>query len=470
MDFSSQIALFNTFLTPYIFCMFQTAHHSHLLSLFFCMFQTAHHSHLIYISCMFQTSSFTPYLYFLYVSDSSSFTPFEYCNTKTDGRDVTGGESLTQHWLEVEQKKDSNPMLVCRLHDHVAACLRYDGCPLLADLLEKGSVVKAVMCKLGHVGLLLSIGSLSDHTEYVMYLSDESTSTASSQTAAKPKHSTTSKHSTLDVNKQPSQEINFTLEISSPFTLYQCQLSPDVTRACLLLSTSGQDMTSLPGKDMHCDVQIYSRRPAAFDHNFHGNMFELEHQISGLQAYCGAPMALFDPRYSASRLWLVNVRSFQFSEFDGYIKTYNINSKQIKIPQEDEKSAIAGPFLLDCVYSPDGAFIVPLVILQDSEGFESDRALLIYDSDTLDRLKIVTIDFATPTDCYINYCPVFSLCSRKMALRTKKHVRIYQLPVPKTLQALCRSAVLHYLGQLGLDRIKASQKTTDYLQYKPYMP
>lgn len=387
--------------------------------------------------------------------NSGSFPPFCHCNTKSDPQD-NHSDWTGQHCFEVEQRKDNNPVIVCRLHDHVTACLRHDTCPLLTDLVSRGKVTKAVMCKQGYVGLLFSVGSLSDSTQYVMYLSQEYATSISSAQASPP--------------NPTKQDITFTLDMTRAFNLYQCRLSPDATRICLLISTA--DPSQMSATDMHYDVHIYSRRPAAFDRSFRGNMFELEYQISGLQAYSGVPMALFDSRYSASRLWLINVRSFQFSEFEGYIKTYNINNKQIKIPQEDHKYKITPPHLLDCAHSPDGAYIVPLVIFREGElpeGFESDRALLIYDSDTLDRLKIVTIEFASPSDCYVNYSPVFSLCSRKMALRTKKHIKIYQLPVPKSLQATCRSVVLHYLGQVGLNRLQAPQQTIDYLQYKPYM-
>ena len=371
----------------------------------------------------------------LFFSDSKYFSPFLFCAHKPDKHE-SEFTWTSPHSFDLEQKKDACNVL-CRSHrDHVLMTFKYDANDTLQELFSVGRLEKA-MASAGYVSLLFALDTLADSKVYSIYAWEE----------------------------DPASHINFSVDRMGEFALYQCVVSADKTRALLLLS----DKVTSP---QSFDVQIYSRRPAAFAEGFSGNMFEMEYQISGLQPYCHIPMVKFDPRYYSSRLWLVNVKSFQFSEFSGYVKGYNIDNQQIKVPPEGATSSSVNDqvTLLDCVNSPDGAYIITLVLFRGPElppSIEAGQALQIYEADSLIQVKIVTLD--SSSECYGNFLPVFSQCSRKIALRSKKHIKVYQLPPPKTLQALCRSVVLHYFGAVGMKRISAPQKTVDYLQFKAHM-
>lgn len=254
---------------------------------------------------------------------------------------------------------------------------------------------------------------------------------------------------------------------------HQCVISPDGTRVSLTIS---EQVSSISGPDtssmVRYAVQIYSKRPAAYEEGFQGNMFEIEHELPDVYGCLDVPKVMFDPRYHSSRLALVAIKSIQDTEICYYFTNYDLYQKVVQLSEKDSCPEHCQMFeLLDAAYTPDGSMVLATVLAvpsSETKQMKVIRAVLAFNSNTLELIHTIKIGHENIDECYVNFRPNFSTNKYVMALRQRKTVKVYQLPIHLTLQNLCRIALLNHDSQ-GYSRPDISPSISNFLQYKPYL-
>ncbi|KAK2169726.1 hypothetical protein LSH36_7g03044 [Paralvinella palmiformis] len=243
-------------------------------------------------------------------------------------------------------------------------------------------------------------------------------------------------------------------------------ISPDVSTVCLLLPSN----TAADTGSVQYDVQVYCRRPAAFEKSFVGVAFELEHDIPGLQPDKGSPRIMFDPRHRCSRLGVINVNAVQNVRITHYFMVYDLQAKRVVVmPNEAYISNNTDLDLLEAGYSPDGAWVHALIghAVPELAGDTYMRSVWIIHADSLQIVRTLDIGGASADVCGVNFLPIYSRSCRTMAVRHRKVVKVYQLPVPDSLRALCRSVIRQTVSDL--ETLNVSDQIKCYLQLKAYL-
>ena len=313
--------------------------------------------------------------------------------------------------------------------------MSYSDSRFLKELLKDADLEYVVPCSGPWHTLLFALDSLSDTKYYLIF--------AWSRTS----------------------NLNFYVKKTGSFQIIQCAISPDESRIVILCSKSQEDGCLV--EDF--SIQVYSKRPAAYEVNFYGNMFELEQEILGIHGYSGPPKLLFDTRFMASRFVLVNVKSIQWNTVSSFICSLDISKGRMITPSQESNSIFSDCSFVDSSYSTDGLWIL-INVLKDiwvsTVATERGRAIVFVHPDTLEAHKCIDIGWDSLQDCWTNYIPSFSRDCQQVALRYKKYTRVYRLPRPNTLQELCRIVIRNCLNDNEIQRISAGKRIVNYLLYR----
>ncbi len=259
----------------------------------------------------------------------------------------------------------------------------------------------------------------------------------------------------------------FFLEKPDGYDVRQAEVSPDETLTCVLFTHR-----NIPTA---YDIQVYSRRPNAFQADHQGCTFELEYEIPGLQSCRGCPQIAFDPRYFSSRLGLMNVRKVQSLEIADYFTVYDLARKRIRSQASIGHSASGGvPIdLVYSAYSPDGTWAYCITCYPDSDSDSATasgkllRNFMLFNSDSAQLLQVFDLGQDSVGECYLNAIPAFSRCVRKVALRHRKNIKVFQLPPARSLVALCTAVLLDRHDPDEISRLDVPRKVKQYLQFRP---
>ncbi|ELU01802.1 hypothetical protein CAPTEDRAFT_203170 [Capitella teleta] len=228
--------------------------------------------------------------------------------------------------------------------------------------------------------------------------------------------------------------------------LHQCVLSTDRTYLVLLVSQADT-------YDMH----VYSKRPAAYDTEYQGSMFEMECLIPGILSWNGPPKVIFSPSFGYSRLALVNVESIHWENTNSYVATYDLLYKRPNLLDLCEHRLYNDVELIDAMYSRNGEFIAVMV------SHNSGNELVVYSADSM--LPIKTFQQGYLNCCFLNTLPVFSISGRQMVLRTTKSLSVVQLPAAPSLKAMCRDVVLSSTSSADIEKMLVSHDIKNYLLF-----
>lgn len=243
--------------------------------------------------------------------------------------------------------------------------------------------------------------------------------------------------------------------------IHQCAKSPDGSRIITLISSHS--------KPHQYELQVYAMKPVAYDPTFQGSMYELEFEIPGVFPHYGIPLVLFNPSYEYSRLALINIKAVHWEDTDSFICTYDLIKKRPNLADHAEE-ALETWLLMDAVYSPNGELVFVLVLAMDQKATNSlkmGRKLCVYSSVTLKEVQTIDLGFESLGSCLINFLPVFSFCGQHLFVRSKKQVKVIQLPPPRTLQGICRLVVLSNTSLNELEKLTVPKRVKDYLLFKP---
>ena len=336
--------------------------------------------------------------------------------------------------LKCSHNKATSSIIV-QCHSQPEKTINYADSRLLGDLLQQAALEYIIPCSRPYHAFFFSLDSLSDTTYYHIFVCS------------------------------PKSNLNFDVKRTGPVEIVQCEISPDESRIILLFAEP------LKHEDREeYDIQIYSKRPAAYDKNFYGNMFELEQEVLGVIGCTGPPKLLFDTRVLSSRFVMLNVKSVQWNTISSFICCLDLGKGRMITPNQDPANS---PFH-DCVfinacYSSDGAWLLVHVIKDiwvSTVNTKRGRSIVFVHPDSLEAVKCLDVTCENLKDCWANYVPNFNRDCQQVALRFKKEIRVYRLPQPDTLQALCRIVIRNCLNDEELCRIPAAKSIMNYLHFK----
>ena len=257
-----------------------------------------------------------------------------------------------------------------------------------------------------------------------------------------------------------------------PF-LCECIISPDHTRFLIKPSMfyaeeqdNGNDYPYLK------EIRVI---------NINNGLCKLERTIH--DSNCSKYAMSFDPRYDHSRVALGNWNNDGKDDQGDIVCILDVRRQEPIVCSHNSVDAQATRNL---VFSPDGSFLASLTYEPCFyQGVHNFPKILIYDSDTLDIVKVIQ---CRNTQCVPLYpailFPSFSKCGTKMAVGYGRDIDImgsifgqeiafvdvYQVPIPINLQYLCRVKIRRsipkdkYLSTLPLPKPLIS-----YLKFGPLL-
>ena len=375
---------------------------------------------------------FTP-CFIICFSDSPGHEPFPICTKRClSGQDQ---KWYTMSCYDSRQEKPKSSIMY-QIHSSPRQTFAYDSTQDIAKIFNSAELQRIIPSTGGFLAFYFLYTTLGAETNSIVAL----------------------------YKAETNEIMYFLVEKDIPCAPRGIAVSPDATRVCLLVTSGGED-----ANDDHYDVQVYSKRPAAFEKSFQGVSFELEYEIQGLKSNRGSPMIMFDPRYVSSRLGIININSVQNIRVTHYFMVYNLKAhRAVTMPHENYIFDNDDLELLTAGYSPDGTWVHAVIgHVLPAMATKYKRFIWIINSDTLEIVKAIDIGSDSMDECFTNFLPIYSKCCRTMALRHRRSVKVYQLPVPETLRAMCRSVILQ--KHTDTDRLAIPENMKKYLQLKAYI-
>lgn len=198
----------------------------------------------------------------------------------------------------------------------------------------------------------------------------------------------------------------------------------------------------------------------------------------------------FDPRFTWNRVaiaWNRVAITDRLRRQDNSLAIVNVDSWQaIAVnPQACETRRSLYPYLKDLCYTRDGCFIIASVL--DTNCFCREKKLRnhhpincsihVYSGDTSETLHCISFAryICTQHNCPVNYKPVISICSSRIAFARDipsgpdvlQIVQVYKLPSTLNLQNKCRVVILQNFPFGSIESLPLPQKLINYLLFKP---
>ncbi len=190
----------------------------------------------------------------------------------------------------------------------------------------------------------------------------------------------------------------------------------------------------------------------------------------------------FDPRFTWRRLAVTNFEQGQYNS----LSLVQTDSWQVMCSNQrmtDTHTSLY-PYMKDMTYTRNGALIIATILDATCHCREMKTrnyrpihcSIYVFNGDTTETLHCIQYQRYTCTQhlCPVNYTPVYSICSSRMAvvmnttdLPPLHYVQVYKLPTPLNLQNMCRIVILQNFPSDELTELPLPPKLINYLHFKP---
>ncbi|XP_014661607.1 PREDICTED: uncharacterized protein LOC106804784 [Priapulus caudatus] len=262
--------------------------------------------------------------------------------------------------------------------------------------------------------------------------------------------------------------------------LLYCQVSPDKSKCLVVIP----DKT--PGEAARGDLEFFLR--------VYETQTLQELSCIRLSKNYFKTQFVFSPCFRCERLAITNIVSpGPYSPSVSLVENILDPSvmRTVSILDEVGRASVAHivqPFISHLLYTKDGSVL--LASLNDGRCTGHARAsrrnrysfaqIFVLCAESLCILSVVDYTHSTCAlhQCSINYTPVYSQCGSRMAVisyrqryaqqddPSHEQVRVYQLPVRRTLQNFCRVKILHHVPLEKVYLLPLPVRLLDYLRFE----